>query len=77
MVARPSFCDRPCGFLICLRRGATSFIWPWTFTGFRQRIERQLQQEGNRDDGPAPVAEYLVGLFEQPEQRLGQKVSLP
>ncbi len=40
-------------------------------TGCGQREERQLDQDRERDDGPAPVAQHLVQLVHDPEDRLG------
>ena len=38
----------------------------------RELVEHQLDQERDDDDRPAPVADVLVDLREQPEQRLRQ-----
>jgi hypothetical protein len=38
-----------------------------------QRIEHELEQEGDDDDRPAPVADDVVRLLQHPEERLGQQ----
>ncbi len=41
--------------------------------GRRQREERQLDDDGQEDDRPAPVTDDAVDILQQPEDRLGDE----
>ena len=45
-------------------------------TGFRKFEEDQLDQQGQYDNGPAPIADDGVDMVQQPEQRFGQDVEI-
>jgi len=47
--------------------------WPSTCSLLPKRIKRQLEENGQNDDGPAPVADDALDFLQRPVDRIGKR----